>query len=372
MDALFIIPTLVSPNVPDRLIPGISKMVERNIVLTYSSTTRMAALRKYANIFKTSTNEASVNISGSRSKPNPPGYSQNNNNSSKTLGKDEFGGGVDFDLDNFTSGSREVDSGDKIKKIKQDEIEVPKGISFFHSVSLEPTFLEIPITQKKDVLGMTGSSDRWIRIGFKCVPYRLEGISDIKNMIINNRTVKGYIKRRFDSYIKRVFNKSAFTGRSSSGDVVTDVINGPSIEDLSNPNILASVMSAREPSRWTSLCMFTTFDFEDSELKELMTNYRDIVKAGWGDIIVINENRESVSFCTTKMLACYEFPYTYLRQILNMNNVMDYREIKSGTRPFNIIPLRSAFKESVRELAETSQFKDKISSLLQESNLQKG
>jgi hypothetical protein len=361
MDALFVIPTLVSPNVPDRLIPGISKMVERNIVLTYSSTIRIAALRKYAHIFKSSTVEGALSEG-----PN----SQSGGNTGIGVGySDEDGFNVDlktsFDPSTLTGSSREIEGSDKIKKISANDIELPRGISFFNTVSLEPTYLEIPINQKKGLMGFTGTSERWIKIGFKCIPYRLEGMTDIKNAIINNRQVKNYVRRRFDTFVKKNFKSGMYTGRKSSGDIVTDVIAGPSIEDLSNPNILASVMNTREPSRWTSLSMFTTFDFEDSELKEIMTQYRQIVKSGWGDIVIINENRESVSFCTTKMLACYEFPYNYLRQIMNMDSAMDYRELKSGTRPFNIVPLRTAFKESIRQVSETSDFKVNLHKLFE-------
>lgn len=46
MEALFVVPTMVSQNVNPKLIPAICKMVERNILLLNSSTFRSAAFKK--------------------------------------------------------------------------------------------------------------------------------------------------------------------------------------------------------------------------------------------------------------------------------------------------------------------------------------
>ena len=47
MDAMFIIPALVSPNVNERLVPALAKTIERNTILSYYGSIRMALLHKY-------------------------------------------------------------------------------------------------------------------------------------------------------------------------------------------------------------------------------------------------------------------------------------------------------------------------------------
>lgn len=348
MDALFIIPALISPSVPERLVPGLAKMVERNTVLTYSSTIRIAALKRYANAFKTATSESDSSLL-----EGPGGQGKPQDNHENTGGRQKKSNNMSFPFDKSgSSSSKEVDKA-KLEKMKPDEIEIPKGISFFNTVSLEPTFLELPIEQKKNVFGLSGTSERFIRIGFKCIPYKLDGVTDIKNYIRDTKNIaitQSFLKRKLTSMQKRLWMTAArdvYKGKETTGNIIKDILMGPSSEDLSNPNILASLMDSRGPSRWSSLMMFTTFDFEDLELKEVLDDYRNIVKAGWGDMVIINENRESINFCTTKMLSCYDFPYTYLREILKMGNVIDYREIKGYTRPFSMVSLRSALKESV-------------------------
>ena len=350
MDALFIIPALISPSVPDRLVPGLAKMIERNIVLTYSSTIRIAALRKFANMFKYNTSESDTSV---------------------LEGDGKTGGLVDVSIDiekgkpkgslnlNFAAagsgGSLEISKMEKLRTMKADDIEVPKGISFYNAVSLEPTIMEIPIMQKKGFTGLAGEGERIIRIGFKCVPYKLDGVSEIKKYLANSRNMaltQSYFDRKLESIKKRIWmtmNREIYRGLETTGDILKDVVLGPSSEDLSDPNILMNLMNMRSSSRWSSIIMFTTFDFEDQELKELLDQYRRLVKTGWGDIVIINENRESINFCTTKMLACYDYPYTYLREILKMGNVIDYREIKGYTRPFSMVSLRGAFKECAVE-----------------------
>ena len=47
MDALFIVPTMVSPNVNERLVPALAKMIERNILLTNHASFRAVMVRNF-------------------------------------------------------------------------------------------------------------------------------------------------------------------------------------------------------------------------------------------------------------------------------------------------------------------------------------
>lgn len=65
MDALFIVPTLVSPQVNEKMIPALAKMIERNIILNNSALFKKAAIEKnsrYTSWSKVSENGIPVTI----------------------------------------------------------------------------------------------------------------------------------------------------------------------------------------------------------------------------------------------------------------------------------------------------------------------
>ena len=345
MEALFIIPALVSPNVPERLVPGLAKLVERNMLLTYSSSIRNAAMRRYANLLTTATTESVVDE-----------FLNEASYSSKT-GKDPRGETssssfeIDKDLISPGSGSSK-EIGYTPVTAKPDSVELPRGITFYTNISLEPTMLEIPIEVNRYPLGVFGTkSEKIIRIGMKCVPYTFDKVKDIKNAI-KNPASKRMARSKFGGFVNRLTPKirkkyeNVYRGKETTGNLLQDVMIGPSSDELANPRILSKLMTPRASSRWSSLVIFTTFDFQDSELKELLKNYQQYVKQGWGDIIVVNEDRESISFCMQKMMACQEVPYTYLRKMLSLDDVLDYKEISRYTKPFRLTSLRTAFRES--------------------------
>jgi hypothetical protein len=350
MDAIFVIPTLISPNVPERLLPGLSKLVERNMLLNYSSQIKNAALRRYASLLNTATTE-NTNIL-KEDKPNPPNNNQSNKkkpwidatkNSAIKVGSDLY-------TDIGAGGSKE--HGYTVHTSKSDSVEYPRGITFFHNISLEPTILEIPVEVNRYPLGAFGTkSEKIIRIGMKCVPYQFDKIKDLK-AALRNKNAKKLARQNFDTGFKSIKPKiirqyrNIYRGNETTGDVINDILIGPSSLELSSPRVLSKLMKNDSPSRWTSLLVFTTFDFQDMELKELLKNYQNYVKQGWGDIIVVNEDKESIHFCMQKMMACQEIPYTYLRQMLNLDQVLDYKEISRLTKPFRVVPIRSALRDS--------------------------
>lgn len=399
MDALFIIPALISPNVNDKIVPAIAKMVERNTLLMYSSQIRSAALRRYANIFKTATSESIladidklITINESQ-KSNPPGWNayfggDTRNRQAQQPGfMDAINASVSGEMkkqdwsksisnvvgSGATSGEGDGKAG-LSQMVDKTHIEVPKGIHFYNSVSLEPTYLEIPVEMKVDVLGIGGRSDRIIRIGMKCIPYKLEGVEDIKNAIEESKVrhiIQGYFSRQFERIAKKYLPSrwAVFSGKSSTGDHIKDMIMGPSSEDLADPGTLKQLMDPRHSSKWSTLTVFSTYDFEDTELKDNLMRYRDMVKGGWGDMVVINEPRESIHFCTQKMLACYEMQFSYLKQVMNLDNVLDYREISRWTKPFHSVrPLKSVFEMATcpacEEKFKKNQLIDRINNII--------
>lgn len=371
MESVFVVPALVSPKVPANLVPLICKLVERNIILTYSSQLRIAAMKRFANILKTATSEdGKIDIKKYKNllkeneiyyttldeagKPSPPGTGGTGSGKNAPprviplmRNSDAVG-----DLGLATSAGRAVDDySSQPAKLKGDDMEVPKGISFYTTISLEPTFLEIPIEMKRDIFGITGSSMRIIRIGVKCIPYNLVGVENVQKALTdtkNQAKIQGYWKSRWNSIKKRVWmsnERKVYKGTMSTGDQMRDVVMGPSSYELSNPNILASLMDPRAPSRWTTMVLFSSNDFENNELVDSMNDYRSMVNAGWGDMVVVNSEKESIYFCMQKLMACQEIPFSYLRKIMSMDDVFDYKEVSKWTRPFNFKSIRAAMFE---------------------------
>jgi hypothetical protein len=286
-------------------------------------------------------------------KQNPPGVTPNFTTPAKFAQSITQVQPVAIDLSKAAMAGK---AGDETKlsphKISKDsDMEVPKGISFYTSVSLEPTFLEIPLEMKRDITGFTGTSMRVIRIGVKCIPYNINGVSNIKNAILDskNRTkIEGYWKSKWGSIRKRIWGtneRSVYKGATSTGNQVRDVLMGPSSYELSNPGILMTLMDPRSPSRWTTMTLFSSNDFSEGELTDTMNDYRSIVKAGWGDMVVVNSEKESIYFCMQKLMACQEIPFAYLRKIMSMDDIFDYREVSKWTRPFNFVSARGSMFE---------------------------
>lgn len=62
MEALFIVPAMVSPQVNEKLIPALSKLIERNILLNNAALFKNAAMKKYSRIGSWSVNKEGVEI----------------------------------------------------------------------------------------------------------------------------------------------------------------------------------------------------------------------------------------------------------------------------------------------------------------------
>lgn len=331
MEGLFIVPTLVSPNINPRLVPAFSKLIERNILLTGGATFRAAVLQKYTGFFKTVKSESTLNEQKDKNQD------QDQNKGKGSLAKKSVD--VVTDILKQTTGTVEKQR-TQPTLTEPEKVEIPQGISFFHTIGIEPTILEIPITIKKHVIGIS-SAERIIRIGIKCIPY---SIDNVENIISAMRTTKN--KSKIDNMVKMKISsvKNKFKDFSMTGSPM-DIFSTPTSEELSNPRKLSKMMSAREPSTWTSLVILSTEDFSD-DLRESLINYKDLVKSGWGDMIVYNIAKDTVNFCTTRMNACFEIPMAYVKQILNLTNVLSYAEIARWSKPFGVSSLGKALSDN--------------------------
>ncbi len=384
MDAFFVVPALVSPNVNPRLVPALCKTIERNLILSHHASFRLALLRKYGG--------RAVTEEGAQ----PSLREQVLPKREMTLREevlhegdpfDAFAKGVTGELTKTVidvggmgreaqPGSQEKDVlGAKTSTATKDAIEYPKGIVFFNQIGLEPTYLQVPVLMKQSGIRKFGTSSRVLTVGVKCVAYQLDGVSNLTALIKDMRgrsEVERWFKKKFYGVVSKIpltipkairshgvrgGQKAPLMSKKKGPvkyDIKKDVLFAPRSEVLANPKKLQKMMNVRRASSWTTVTVFSTVDFSEMDLKENLKMYKDISKSGWGDLVIVNEAKESSHFCTSKMGACYEMPFSYMRNIMNLDNVLDYAEVSRWNKPFRMAPLRAAFREGIEVDGEVS------------------
>jgi len=357
MDALFIVPAMISSNVNERIVPPLVKMIERNIILNNYASFRVAALKRYTGWFKTATLRASTEednidelLQEQKSKS-----SEEKDSKEKDKEKETFW----TKAGKLKGVARGVSLKDKPAIQKEKEIEIPKGIVFFNAVSLEPTYLVIPIEQNASLFSDKEKTETNIHIGVKCVPYLVKNVKDIVTMMEQLRSkdiiraqffrmwnsVKGKIPLTKGWWIRHGYRGGAVPRilpkpgepTEKQYEKLLDIVFSPSSKQLSNPRFLKKLMSSKSTSYWSTLSVLSVDDFKGTELQDNVNNYKRLVAAGWGDIIIDNFNDGSVYFCTQKLGACYQMSYRMMKQALMASDIFDYSEIKSYRSPFNRI-----------------------------------
>jgi hypothetical protein len=359
MEAIFVVPTMVSDQVEPRLVPAIAKLVERNILINNASNFRIAAYSKYLGYLKTMYKENYV----IEADPYHMGWGKEKEpeklNKIMSSVKDKatkIGGDVSIKAgENLATaghaGSAEKDEGPRTADAEA--LESPSGITFFNSITLEPTFLQIKVITKASKAGEL-TSPRLIRIGIKCVPYTIDGVSDLLSLMNNLRSVKkveGYWKSEWNHIKRQVFKSAARSYDPSEGgeDSVRDIISAPKLSYLTDPRILSKMMDSRGPAYWAPLTIFSSSDFEGDDMVTNLKKYKTLVRNGWGDMVILNEPKESIHFCMQRLMACYEMPVAYLKLAMRLDPILDYSELVRGggsAKPWRVSPVRKAFAES--------------------------
>ena len=410
MDALFIVPTMVSPNVNIRIVPFLAKTIERNIILNNYASLRLALLKKYAH--KTGFSEESIEdiitdvlseVATTTSDEPKTKSSDNKQEQSKhantakaqllkaALGDTTAGRAAEYQeflpIKGFGNVATSKDS--EISAIKpsvfaKDLVELPKGITFFNTLGLEPTFMTLPVSIKSNVLGIGDKMDRNLILGVKCVPYQVKDVADIVALaksMAGRSEIKKWFFKRWNSVVGSIpftvprqikihgarggTAPSMFKDEKQQYDITKDIIFSPSSDELSNPSAIASIMRSRNRATWSTLTVFATSDFDGYDLSEILMTYKDLAKAGWGDMVVVNENRESAFFCTQKMSACYELPFSYMKNIMNLDGVLEYSEISRWTKPFHkVVTIRQAVKGNDKSVKENFNAETEINNIL--------
>jgi len=358
MDALFIVPTMVSHSVNDRIVPALAKLVERNILLTYAGPLRLALLKKFSGIFTTIRKEdVKREIEKYLKEYGYPKTKDEKDRELKRLeeGKRDTDDAIDFakqTADTYGADSGDNTSGWKHSTSGIEDVELPKGITFYSMISLEPTYLTIPIKAKK-VPFLGREAERVITIGIKCVPYQMKDVNNVMstmNYVKSLSIMKKYFFSKWNSIKSKIpltdpreIRKGAKTGSA------VDILFSPNSQYLANPNKLSKMMNIRKEAAWSTLVILSSTDFKDKELSDTIFNYRKLTKGGWGDMLVVNESSETIYYCSSRLNACQTIPFVYLRQIMNLQNILDYNEISKWNKPFKYVSVGKALMDSTIE-----------------------
>ena len=338
MEILFLVPSLISPQCPDKLVPALCKLIERNTLLSYSSVLRQAAILRFLGPYKGLLQDSSLIINRMEEMVSLVEALDDDKipKTPKPLGSI---GGRSTEADKWTG---------KPETQKPDSRETPRGISFYSTISLEPTYLEIPLEGRPQP-GSTETVSRVVRIGMKCVPYKVDGVEDILSAltIAKNRSyIQTYLSRQ-KGRLKRLI-----TGKATDiKGMVNEFLNiTPTFRELNNPKFLSKLMGSGIATYWSFLTVFTSHDFKGKNLNEIIWGYREIVNGGWGDIIIVDDERDIINFCTQRNLSCTQLNIDYLRELLNLDNVIDSDLFKRSSQP-------SSFFDSNKKVSPPEVFK---------------
>ncbi len=263
---------------------------------------------------------------------------------------------------------------------KIEDIESPTEVKFFQQISIEPTYIEIPITWK-DTGNHEVSTTNIIRVGVKAVAYTVDSSVSIVGLLKESKNMAALerlFKKVFRSVIRNVGIKF-FGGnigtkgfKINSGDVdPSEAVNmikyGPTARDLTRPADIGKLFNTTAPSQWSSMIVLSSYDLQDTntDVNEIINNYRKIVDYVVGDLVITNETQESVYFCTIKTKSCQEIGFDYLQKVLNLAGVIDYSLVKK--RPgtvFSKVNIMKAFKEHIDYEAMVSDIKNKIENII--------
>jgi hypothetical protein len=222
---------------------------------------------------------------------------------------------------------------------KRDETELARGISFFNTISIEPTFLEIPLMGRTSATS-TDTTTRLVKIGMKCIPYRLDGISDFLTAMDDAHN-RSYAKAWFLQKFPSMWNKTKFSANHF-------LSKAPPYKELSKPKKVAELLT-KSTAQWTFLSILTANEIKNKNISDTLNTYKDLVSGVWGDMVVIDDTKEVINFCTVATKGCSQIHLDYLKEILRLDNVIDvdvFKKASAGPVFRNVVPIKKMFEST--------------------------
>ena len=200
-------------------------------------------------------------------------------------------------------------------------------------------------------------------VTFKCVPYTIEDTENFISLLQSKRSLKG-IRGLIEKSLGRTWRKlwrniwltaARYINRNRNEDVSVmyptdpgdkvwlDIKYAPDHDDLLDKKVMAKRMREYGPVQgWASLVIISTDDFpEGFDMIKFFKDYRRLAyTSGFGDIVIIDPDKEAVNFCSLALLSCQRLSFSYLSKVINLPNVIDFNNAKKYERPFNVSPKR--------------------------------
>jgi len=246
--------------------------------------------------------------------------------------------------------------------IKKDQIQLPIGVTFYNNISFEPTLVEFSVNESI------------FTVGIKCIPYTFKDMENVLSTILVYGekgiipAIKRIIKSKWNWIQKKIIPftkaKNIYSGRpvkvglkiwklspnvNDPGIVPTDdILFSPSFYDLASPNFIKKRLGdVSSSTTWATCVVFTVDDIEKAniDIDYFYKSYKRLANVGWGDIIVIDNNRENISYCSLSMLGCSSVPFSYLKKLIDLENVLDFTELSRFAKgPFSKVPIKTFIK----------------------------
>jgi len=368
MYTVVIIPMLVSHNITDRLVPLLAKLLERNVAITHTQDLKEALEYKLSTKPQSEIIEWLKKLGSDIIKANP--YENTNyiymNNIKDTESLLE---GINELIDEEVDLLKEADDKPEFTDVK-DKIEVPKNVNFYANITLEPTVVNVPIKityvekdaqdqydpkagkriplpEPKDI---KYTVDETIPIGFKCMPYKLEGtessLYDLLHFALSQKKIVGWLQRSFEKTKKFVKRKILFS-KNWWDALSVGSLKRPEYEDVNllhfspqisglPPKKLAKILDQRKHKPWTAATVFSSLDFDTEKSREIIDKgmYRTMVKNSFGDVLIVDESKEILYMCMEKTLSCTYIGFDTLKSIVQADGVLEYADVSRKTSPF--------------------------------------
>lgn len=233
---------------------------------------------------------------------------------------------------------------------KLDQIESPKDISFFNQISIEPTYLEIPIQYHSTRDPESEMIGKRILIGVKCVPYMVDDVTNIISLLKSTRYM-GFLQKLFKKQIQRRWNlfklfsrktkefwnpyrKMYYDANIDPEQGTSAIIYTPNQDELNTPEKLYKRMDPGLSKSWSTMVVLSSFDLENEDMNTFVNSYKKMSNYALGDLVITNETKESAYFCSPKMGHCQEIHYEYLKKIMNLDNILDYSNVSRQYKAF--------------------------------------
>lgn len=358
-NTLFLLPILVSDSIDTKFIPMYAKLIERHMLFMFHDRIKYAIEDIIHSIEKTMGEGVNItNISLKSNYENLLNLKDDSLNTLKDLNYDDYNDKV---LENFNSllhekqpapfsGTKKkgtTDVGSKDRDITSTQS--PTGLHLFDTVSIEPTFMVI------DVISQKTYNVRKVIISFKAIPYTISNVESVIGIYKYYKSMSGRITRMLfnftRNYLKtpaKIFSifKGKYSNYASSSDffdpgdgknAFKNIMFGPDYSDIADINKLKMrIKKGTRSTKWVTSVIFSTEDFyrHDLDVNEFFKVYPKLVKMGWGNVIIHDADRDLSLFCSLAYGHCMTMPFTYLRKIMNIDDVLSYEEVSKTRNPF--------------------------------------